>query len=62
MYSIGHFGETPSLMRWLEEEKDIREQHREHRKKKPLETKAVVSRAVVGRKEGEISMSNVVGT
>lgn len=31
-------------------------------KKNPLETNAVVSRAVVGRNEGEISMSNVEGT
>lgn len=50
MCSIEHFEETPSLMTWLKEEKDIREQHREGTQRKPLETKVVVSGALVGRR------------
>lgn len=47
---VGHFGETPPLTRWLEEEKGMRKQYRESGKK-PLETKESVSRGKVGGRD-----------
>ena len=47
---VGHFGETPPLTRWLEEEKGMRKQYRESGKK-PLETKESVLRGKVGGRD-----------